>query len=743
MRKTSSTRHPRKVAGLDASATAGLLTLCLITTLPSGSVYAQSPSETAESADADPEIRAEEVDGSAGSLFAGEVVLQAHKLRGLTAEVASLVLRGDTGGPIAFEALATPMRGGDGKAHIPVFIEIDGPSFLESNQSNTARVEVYAYALGASQNVAGYLAEVFAVNVQEIGEAVWQSGLKFHGHLDLPPGSYTLRAVVRNYHSKAATIRELALEVPSFGTPGPLVLLPLFPPLAGRDLWLPVRERAPADLAQPLIVDGRALSPAVLPVLALGRRVEAYLLASGVAGFDLRARIEWLRGTTPIESSPLEILGRDPVQSAGSELLKFAFEVPKLEPGRYELRIAETGKKSASFSASVPVALVQQSAGDHGLLWTDLRGRMTSSVQVAEKSIGPTGAGKLTKPEKKGRRAKKNREERKRVNAFSAAYRQALAALGSGQRSAARTAILDLEAQVLTDGSLESLQIAQLQVAQDLATTEVESLVPLLVLHDEVYLTYRRRNLFSLGANSRTFIERVAELYAEHGGTKGSRIVAARALASLGGRVQQANLPSSSRRLYRRALEHDPGSAAAALGLATSYERHGDYNQAVDVLEALVQAHPSHGEGLLRLAINLRRLGLLPRTRELLKRVVGSKAPDWVRSVASQELSRSLFVAGDVDEATELLEKSIEEIPDQQSAKYLLAHLYDRQRKPFDALELLSTVTPTRRLSARKIYDGWPKGPLDRVRSELLKAAEVRADLFSNLIPAAEAPEAR
>ena len=120
-------------------------------------------------------------------LFAAGPTLQAYKLRGLTAEAVALIMSRSPGdGDIAFEALATPWPDESVQARLPLFIEIDGSTFLESNQSGTARVEVYAYALDADHQVAGFLADVFAVDVQELGEAIWQSGLKFYGHLDPP-----------------------------------------------------------------------------------------------------------------------------------------------------------------------------------------------------------------------------------------------------------------------------------------------------------------------------------------------------------------------------------------------------------------------------------------------------------------------------------------------------------------------------------------------------------------------------
>ena len=696
---------------------------------------AQNSEQPASASDPPQEQRLSEGTGPfAAGLLAGNLTLQAHKLRGLTAEVANLILRSEIGGPIAFEVLATPIGGSETHIKVPVFVEIDGPALLESNHSRVARIEIYAYALGAGQKIGGFLAEAFAVDTQEVGEAVWQSGLKYFGSLELLPGDYKLRVLVRNYQSKAASLRELAIRVPKQDAFNEAFILPpVFSPPAERDAWILATRDLGEELARYPFFDeeGSALNPAVRPVLAAGRRSKAHLLGAGLPDSAVGGLVQWFRGDSLVESSPFEITAAGSSnRQAALKALEIGFVVPPIEPGTYEIRtnLAATAGSSAVLSPPITVAIVQQPAGDRGLQWTDLRSPRSSTLEVTKAtSKAPDG-------KKKGRRAR-NLEEKRRVGELATGYREALSLLGLGKASDARSAILDLEAAILTDGAISSLRAAELQVAEELASSDVESLIPVLVLHDEIYLIYRRRSIYSLSSNARLLIENLAELYAEKGGSEGSHIVASRALASLGGRLQRANLPASSRRLYERALHHDPKNEAAALGLATSFERHGDYRQAIDVLEHLVTVHPTYGEGLLRLAVNLRRIGILTRTKDLLSQVTELEAPGWVRAVASQELARSLMVAGDIQEATRLLEASVEELPDQQATRFLLAHLYDRQRLAAKALEILKIETAgSGDDSARKIYDGWPRQPLDNVRAELSRAAAMRAPLIARIL---------
>jgi len=72
--------------------------------------------------------------------FEAPFLLQARGLRGLRAEVVAEILGKQEGGELSLAVLAAPLPVVDGKARVPVFIEIDGASFLRHNQSEMTRV---------------------------------------------------------------------------------------------------------------------------------------------------------------------------------------------------------------------------------------------------------------------------------------------------------------------------------------------------------------------------------------------------------------------------------------------------------------------------------------------------------------------------------------------------------------------------------------------------------------------------
>lgn len=661
------------------------------------------------------------------SPFSLPTVLQARALRGLTGEAASLALLGTEGGSISIEASAVPLAGTADKAQVPFFVEIDGSTFLQNNQARTARMEVYVYAIDAEKKVAGYLAEVFAVDVHELGEAIWQSGLKFFGHLELAPGTYELRVLVRNFQSKANALRLSKIEVPRV-EPGEVVLLsPVFPGPAARDPWLPVREWSLEPLNDyPFIVGKQVVSPASLPVLVVGRNETAYLFGYNLPPGLEGGQIEWLRGEDVVERTALTLPESSTSRALGARTIPF--DVPTLTPGTYALRFRFDLKGRQLISPSTRVVVLELATQERTLLWTDLRGLMNAEATVAADAPSALAG---TKTNRRGRK--------KRLRQLAEGYRQAVDAANQGDGAATLSPLVDFESGALTGGlgnQLEVLRAAELMVAESLAEQDVECLVPILRLHEALYLAYRQRHLFSLAAHARDVVSLIADLYAKKGQSEGSRIVAARALVSLAGLLQDANLPTSSRALFLRALEHDPRSQAALIGLAVSFERYGDRQQTIFFLESLVEEYPNFGEGLVRLAINLQRVGLRARALELLNRAIALNGPGWVRALAFQEIARQYMHTGQYQRMVELLERAVAEIPDQKSSWVLLAHAYDRMQLPSKAIALATDIGADARQqdSARKRYDSWPETAFLSVREALDGAANSRRQALQLLI---------
>ncbi|HTG36240.1 MAG TPA: VWA domain-containing protein [Thermoanaerobaculia bacterium] len=272
---------------------------------------------------------------------------------------ANQVMSGEESDGVGAAVLAAPFRSAGEKAYVPVLIAIDGPSLLAGPQPAALPVEIYAYALDEGGAVHDFFTQTVGLDLARSGSPVRQSGLQFFGHVDLLPGDYSLRVLVRNGANGASGLKVLPLRVPAFEQGEPLLLPPLLPAAPSNALLVreePRGEGAPP--ANPFLLRDQPFVPAVKPALAPGREVRVVL-----AGYNLGAG-PWkgvatvvAAGGREIPGGNLAITGRLAGTAGGPDRAVATFRLPAdLAPGDYEMRITLTGAapRTSSLRFSVP-----------------------------------------------------------------------------------------------------------------------------------------------------------------------------------------------------------------------------------------------------------------------------------------------------------------------------------------------------------------------------------------------------
>jgi VWFA-related protein len=274
-------------------------------------------------------------------------------------------------GPVQTAVLAAAFRGAGAKAYVPVLIEAEGNSFLGAPAGPAATagplpVEIYVYAMDKDGAVGDYFVQTLGLDAGKVTPVLRQSGLKFFGHLELAPGDYAVRVLVRNGLTGAYGARVEPLTVPDFAAGKPVLVAPLFPETPGK--WLMVRERPRGEQRSaeyPFMVGDQAYIPASRPALTPGKEV-----ALSLAGWN------WGAGEVKAEARILGLDGRDAGQgelklAAGREMgkdsrpdrLKATFRPPAgLAPGEYELAVTVTGVGGSS-TATLAFAVPAHAAG--------------------------------------------------------------------------------------------------------------------------------------------------------------------------------------------------------------------------------------------------------------------------------------------------------------------------------------------------------------------------------------------
>ncbi len=258
---------------------------------------------------------------------------------------------GKDAGTIGTSVLAAPFPTGSPEAYVPVIVEVDGPSLKAGTEGWVVPVEIYAYAFDANGQAKDFFSQTVGLELLKVGAALDQSGLKFFGHLDLPPGSWAVRVLVRNAATGAAGMKSVTVEVPEFAKAEPLLLPAFFPEPAGK--WLTVRENQPGvQVAYPFMIGEQAYIPASLPTMEPGGEARVSLVGYHLLEGDLRAEAKILKADgQEAGAGQIRVLERHGRGPDGADRVTAAFQAPRLAPGEYLLRVTLTGPDGRPESA--------------------------------------------------------------------------------------------------------------------------------------------------------------------------------------------------------------------------------------------------------------------------------------------------------------------------------------------------------------------------------------------------------
>ena len=267
---------------------------------------------------------------------------------------ASQVMGGEDSGPIGASVMLAPFRSASDFAYVPVVIEVDGPDLLAGKQGPTLPAEIFIYAMDEGGNVQDYLTQTMGLDLAKVRGILQQSGLKFFGHLDLPPGKYSVRVLVRNGVTGAHGLRVVPLEVPAFAQAAPVLLPPFFPEAPGS--WLMVREQPRGEQKEvpyPFMLKDQPFIPSSLPVIGPGQEAQVSLVGYNLGSGDVQVQAQ-VFGADGKEVAPgqIQVLARESGGAAGPDRMAGTFKAPNLQPGEYTLRVTLSAGGQADSSTA-------------------------------------------------------------------------------------------------------------------------------------------------------------------------------------------------------------------------------------------------------------------------------------------------------------------------------------------------------------------------------------------------------
>lgn len=228
---------------------------------------------------------------------------------------------------------------GPGGAYVPVVVETSGKSLLASAPNGKVTVEIYAYATNGAGEMVDFFARTLQLDASAAGKALADGGLKYYGHLELEPGDYLVRVLVREGASGRMALAAVPISVPSVSAATPRLLPPFLFDSPGR--WLMVRERVDSNgsIVYPFTLEGEPYVPAAGGAVERGGPLRFCLVGYDLPDSPLDVRAE-LVGVDGRQAAIGALDARRTATGiAGLDKWSATLATDQVPPGSYRLKV--------------------------------------------------------------------------------------------------------------------------------------------------------------------------------------------------------------------------------------------------------------------------------------------------------------------------------------------------------------------------------------------------------------------
>jgi VWFA-related protein len=268
-------------------------------------------------------------------------------------ETIELMMEGREGGTLDASLLAVPFKVTDGKADVLTLLEIEGYSLLRGHQGSVVPTEVFAYAINEEGGVSDFMGQAIELDLEKVQAALDSRGFKFLGHLELGPGKYEVRVLVRNALTGATGIRIAQVEVPEFSETEPALAPPLF--IEPDGTWL-IGQQDGSAMTYPLMHGQQSLVPSARPILPSSVQVPVLLVGHNLGQGQLSGdgKLVPLDGSDSHDVA-LTVKRRSGTAVAGVERIAATLGPGGAPPGEYRLEVTLRGSEGGEVTSTIPV----------------------------------------------------------------------------------------------------------------------------------------------------------------------------------------------------------------------------------------------------------------------------------------------------------------------------------------------------------------------------------------------------
>lgn len=251
---------------------------------------------------------------------------------------AQLILDDKDTGSIDLDVLAPTIPVAGQKAYVPLLIEMDGPSLmLVTGNKQRVQMQLFTYAFDRDGNIHDFFTEGIAMDLSQVGQSLQNGGLKYWAHVDLEPGDYRVRVLIRDLASGQWGVRSAAVRVDPRGSS-------LLPAMVADTpgAWTMARESVnrQREVPFPFLLGGAPFIPSAKPTLPKSGKTDIILQMYGVEASNVSARVEDLDGN-PVGEAEIK---PGKMEAAGSGAVGQAtLRTKGLDAGIYDLVLSAPG----------------------------------------------------------------------------------------------------------------------------------------------------------------------------------------------------------------------------------------------------------------------------------------------------------------------------------------------------------------------------------------------------------------
>ncbi|MBW3563304.1 MAG: VWA domain-containing protein [Acidobacteria bacterium] len=267
-----------------------------------------------------------------------------------TLESMDLLLSGRPRLSIGIDLLAVPFPVGN-KVEVPVVMRISGPEILAAAGGSAVETDLFVYAFDENLRVVDFSHQRLSLDLERTRQTLEATGIRYYGTLELEPGTYDIRVLLRVEGSDRAGVATARMSIPELGEP--MVLPPLF--VGDADDWIMVRGEAGS--MYPFAIGSEGFVPGVNPRLERDESQQVALFFYNVEPEDLAlsAAVKTSEGATL--PAAVALRGRTPLDEQGGMKLVFDFDPSKLPSGSHTLEFSVRPRGVAEQKVRAPFVL--------------------------------------------------------------------------------------------------------------------------------------------------------------------------------------------------------------------------------------------------------------------------------------------------------------------------------------------------------------------------------------------------